>query len=135
MPKLIYTVILWYRFVVQSPPAPPQGGDRHFMTVPLPLGGTGLTKGGEVAHPHHGLEPPLQHLCTHCEADASTSTAEAQDRAESKQSQKQGHWYIAIWFFDVPPPPCISYALVQATVGVGTVLIWDIGVAYTRGGG
>ena len=23
-----------------------------------------------------------------------------------------------------PPPPCISYALVQATVGVGTVLIW-----------
>ena len=27
---------------------------------------------------------------------------------------------------DVPPPPCISYALVQATVGVGTVLIWDL---------
>ena len=24
----------------------------------------------------------------------------------------------------VPPPPCISYALVQATAGVGTVLIW-----------
>ena len=24
------------------------------------------------------------------------------------------------------PPPCISYALVQATVGVGTVLIWDL---------
>ena len=23
-----------------------------------------------------------------------------------------------------PPPPCISYALVQATVGVGTVIIW-----------
>ena len=23
-----------------------------------------------------------------------------------------------------PPPPCNSYALVQATVGVGTVLIW-----------
>ena len=22
-----------------------------------------------------------------------------------------------------PPPPCISYALVQATVGVGTVII------------
>ena len=34
-----------------------------------------------------------------------------------------------------PPPPGISYALVQATVGVGTVLIWDFGVAYTRGGG
>ena len=28
----------------------------------------------------------------------------------------------------------ISYALVQATVGVGTVLIWDFGIAYTRGG-
>ena len=28
-----------------------------------------------------------------------------------------------------------SYARVQATVGVGTVLIWDFGVAYTRGGG
>ena len=28
-----------------------------------------------------------------------------------------------------------SYACVQATVGVGTVLIWDFGVAYTRGGG
>ena len=25
-----------------------------------------------------------------------------------------------------PPPACISYALVQATVGVGTVLIWDL---------
>ena len=23
-----------------------------------------------------------------------------------------------------PPPPCISYALVQAAVGVGSVLIW-----------
>ena len=28
-----------------------------------------------------------------------------------------------------------SYALVQATVGVGTVIIAYIGVAYTRGGG
>ena len=28
-----------------------------------------------------------------------------------------------------------SYARVQATVGVGTVLIWDIGVAETMGGG
>ena len=27
------------------------------------------------------------------------------------------------------------YGLVQATVGVGTVLIWDFCVAYTRGGG
>ena len=30
---------------------------------------------------------------------------------------------------------CVSYALVQATVGVGTVIIPYIGVAYTRGGG
>ena len=28
-----------------------------------------------------------------------------------------------------PPPPCLSYARVQATVGVGTVLIWYFGVA------
>ena len=34
-----------------------------------------------------------------------------------------------------PPPPCISYGLVQATVGVGTVLIWDFGVACTGGRG
>ena len=27
------------------------------------------------------------------------------------------------------------YGLVQATVDVGTVLIWDFCVAYTRGGG
>ena len=33
------------------------------------------------------------------------------------------------------PQPRASYARVQATVGVGTVLIWDFGVAYTRGGG
>ena len=30
---------------------------------------------------------------------------------------------------------CASHALVQATVGVGTVIIVYIGVAYTRGGG
>ena len=23
-----------------------------------------------------------------------------------------------------PPPPCVSYALVQATSGMGTVLVW-----------
>ena len=34
-PKLIYTVTLWYSFVMQSPP---RGGDRHLMTVP-PLWG------------------------------------------------------------------------------------------------
>ena len=32
-------------------------------------------------------------------------------------------WYLGI------------YGLVQATVGVGTALIWDFCVAYTRGGG
>ena len=38
-------------------------------------------------------------------------------------------------FIHVPPPPlCITYGLVQATVGVGTVLIWDSDVAYTTGG-
>ena len=31
----------------------------------------------------------------------------------------------AFAFADVPPPPCDSHALVQATVGVGTVLLWD----------
>ena len=30
---------------------------------------------------------------------------------------------------------CASHALVQATVGVGTVIIVYIGVAYTKGGG
>ena len=34
-----------------------------------------------------------------------------------------------------PPPPCNSHTLVQATVGAGTVLIWDFCVAITRGRG
>ena len=34
-----------------------------------------------------------------------------------------------------PSPPCISYAVVQGTAGVGTILIWDFCIAYTRGGG
>ena len=34
VPKLIYTVILWYRFVVCAPPPP--RGNRHFVTVPPP---------------------------------------------------------------------------------------------------
>ena len=29
----------------------------------------------------------------------------------------------ALWSCMCPPPPCINYALVQATVGVGTVMI------------
>ena len=28
--------------------------------------------------------------------------------------------------FCTPPPPCISYALVQATAGTGTALIWNL---------
>ena len=36
-PKLIDAVILWYSFVVQFPPA--QGGNRHFVTAPPPVGG------------------------------------------------------------------------------------------------
>ena len=32
-------------------------------------------------------------------------------------------WESLIGPFLVPPPPCTSYALVQATVGVGTVII------------
>ena len=34
-----------------------------------------------------------------------------------------------------PPPPCNSHALVQATIGVGTALIWDFCTAITGGGG
>ena len=37
------------------------------------------------------------------------------------QSLRALHTFIS---FGTPPPPCLSYALVQATVGVGTVLIW-----------
>ena len=36
-------------------------------------------------------------------------------------------WVPRSWadqLLSYPPPPCISYALVQATAGVGTVLIW-----------
>ena len=47
-PKLIYTVILWYRFVVRSP-APPGGGP-SLCDRPLPLsGGTGPTKEGGIS--------------------------------------------------------------------------------------
>ena len=41
-PKLIYTVILWYRFVVRFPP-PPRGGEPSLCD---PRGGTSPTKGG-----------------------------------------------------------------------------------------
>ena len=50
MPKLIYTVILWYRFVVQSPP-PPRGGGLllHDSPPPPPLRGNRPDKRGEIA--------------------------------------------------------------------------------------
>ena len=48
-PKLIYTVMLWYRFVVQSPP-PGGGGNCHFMTAPPPpVGGNRPDRRGEIA--------------------------------------------------------------------------------------
>ena len=40
-----------------------------------------------------------------------------------------------VWLACYPPPPCNSHALVQATVGVETVLIWYFCVAITKGGG
>ena len=40
-PKLIYTEILWYSFVVQSPP-PPVGGDRHDIGGEITRGGGGV---------------------------------------------------------------------------------------------
>ena len=38
---------------------------------------------------------------------------------------------LAVLETHTPPPPCISYALVQATVGVGTVIIvYEILMTY-----
>ena len=51
-PKLIYTVILWYRFVVQSPPPPPPrgGGPSLCDRPPLPPeGGDRPDKRGEIS--------------------------------------------------------------------------------------
>ena len=50
------------------------------------------------------------------------------------------HSYYALIYVCVGGCMCLyvsraSYAHVQATVGVGTVLIWYFGVAYTRGEG
>ena len=40
-----------------------------------------------------------------------------------------GYYFLDACYY--PPPPCISYALVQATVGVGTVIIvYVILIAY-----
>ena len=50
----------------------------------------------------------------------STFHAEPQDQSMSEECGDS-----------TPPPPCISYALVQATVGVGTVIIvYVILIAY-----
>ena len=43
-------------------------------------------------------------------------------------------FWLGLWMeklSSIPPPPCISYALVQATVGVGTILIWYFHVSNT----
>ena len=59
-PKLIYTVILWYSFVVQSPL--PQGGEPSLHDCPPPRGGTGLTKGGGLQR-GGGYAPSCMHHC------------------------------------------------------------------------
>ena len=41
-------------------------------------------------------------------------------------SEKVTSNYIKFLKSTPPPLPCNSYALVQATAGVGTVLIWDL---------
>ena len=33
--------------------------------------------------------------------------------------------HFCMWFSAIVPP-CISYGLVQATVGLGTIIIWDL---------
>ena len=49
-------------------------------------------------------------------------------RASAKSHMIRRSWILLGQTWDAacsyPPPPCNSYALVQATVGVGTVLIW-----------
>ena len=54
VPKLIFTVILWYSFVAQSPrpPRPPRGG-------------TGLTKGGRLQGRGGVMSASLLHWRTH----------------------------------------------------------------------
>ena len=42
----------------------------------------------------------------------------ASERRKSRVTYKWANW--------LPPPPCISYPLVQGTVGVGTLLIWGL---------
>ena len=93
-----------------------------------------------TAHPPNGrLEgligrlldpPPAQWVRSHgpgavVSNPASLSTSPDDHRGQSSSGKRDTA--VGDSFYTVPPPPpCISYALVQATVGVGTVLIWDL---------
>ena len=57
----------------------------------------------------------------HTHREAETEGAGERGREEQREGHKARPQTA-----DSPPPPCISYALVHATVGVGTVLIWDL---------
>ena len=52
--KLIYTVILWYRFVVRPPP-PPRGEPSLCDRPPPPRGGNRRDKRGEISRGGYGL--------------------------------------------------------------------------------
>ena len=52
----------------------------------------------------------------HC---AASKSAVQLDTAILRRTLIRLHFVVLLY----PPPPCISYALVQATVGVGTVII------------
>ena len=43
---------------------------------------------------------------------------------EAKWVALSSTWFAVCVYGGTPPPPCNSYTLVIATVGVGTVLIW-----------
>ena len=67
-------------------------------------------------HPlrHGGIASPSP-LCKHC-------LVHVQHPRPTQPMLVQAQ--RGIW--NIPPPPCKSYALVQATAGVGTVFIWDL---------
>ena len=75
---------------------------------------------------------PWEHAPPHVWTDHSNSAAmqdEAEDEAEVCVLCCQKRSTVAVCdeckeHYCTPPPPCLSYALVQATVDVGTVLIW-----------
>ena len=101
------------------PPPPPSGPSAHFYW------------GGGVAYRSEETSPPwcepeifmfprLSCVCIHLEM-----------WAEVKVHSYHAHARLCRLSYVLRA----SYALVQATVGVGTVIIPYIGVAYTRGGG